>query len=410
MWLHFFFVESSECTPAKLQDVHEVQMAAYAAGDRGMEEGNKKCEKATTRLRNYVVINKAQEERRYGLQLRLCPSCLHSTQNAFTYCLTRDGYFISRRESFLFPESARQNMSAQEAAEEVEVDELKRIAKEAAEKAKDDEDGEELRKQPKPKGDVVNPARPSRTTMTNWEHCPGRNVNPGSRDTGPLSGLGSLCPTSIDTGGQKTRRVTRKQWKVRAKGAKFLPADETRNGLHAEDLPQTFHDTTIEEYVDMKGGIHLMGFFCLELGDVWERQCLEEPQGIEGCCYGSVTTSRSRTWRWPGLAHHAPITSLHVTRQRLDRHEQYHEERMTTELFGSQKAPVIPWRIGAEEIADTPVGADGLKAVPHRILQLTDADDIITSLCVRQAATGVLAETHSHQAVSGLKLCCICTQ
>ena len=48
---------------------------------------------------------------------------------------------------FSVPESAAQNMSAQEAAEEVDVDELKRIAKEAAEKAKDEEGGEELRTQ-----------------------------------------------------------------------------------------------------------------------------------------------------------------------------------------------------------------------------------------------------------------------
>ena len=49
-----------------------------------------------------------------------------------------------------------------------------------------------------------------------------------------------------------------------------------------------------------------------------------------------------------------------VRSQRLDRHEQYHEKRMTVELFGSQNVPV------AEEIVDTSVGTDGLKAAPHR--------------------------------------------
>lgn len=62
-----------------------------------------------------------------------------------------DGYFISHGVvHYAVPESARQNMSAQEAAEEVDVEELKRIAKEAADKAKDEKDGQELCTQPKP--------------------------------------------------------------------------------------------------------------------------------------------------------------------------------------------------------------------------------------------------------------------
>ena len=72
---------------------------------------------------------------------------------AATYdCLMRDGYFISHGViHFSVPESTRQNVSAQEAAEEVDVDELRRIAKEAAEKARDEKEGEELRRQPKPR-------------------------------------------------------------------------------------------------------------------------------------------------------------------------------------------------------------------------------------------------------------------
>ena len=64
---------------------------------------------------------------------------------------------------------------------------------------------------------------------------------------------------------------------------KFLPADqffrpvsitleqwkehwgESRDGFKSEDLPHTYHHTTIKEYVEMKGIIHLMGLFCLEL-------------------------------------------------------------------------------------------------------------------------------------------------
>ena len=77
-----------------------------------------------TSLRNYIILNKAPEERWYGWQVR-CPSCLHSTPSAFTYCLMCDGYFISHGViHFSVPESTRQNVSAQEAAEEVDVDDL----------------------------------------------------------------------------------------------------------------------------------------------------------------------------------------------------------------------------------------------------------------------------------------------
>ena len=51
-----------------------------------------------------------------------------------------------------------------------------------------------------------------------------------------------------------------------------MPVDEaswieTRNGLNADNLPHTFHDTTIEEYVDMKGVIHLMDYSVWTLSD-----------------------------------------------------------------------------------------------------------------------------------------------
>ena len=37
---------------------------------------------------------------------------------------------------------------------------------------------------------------------------------------------------------------------------------ETRDGYNPDDLPRSFHDATIEEYVKMKG---IMGMFCLKL-------------------------------------------------------------------------------------------------------------------------------------------------
>ena len=40
---------------------------------------------------------------------------------------------------------------------------------------------------------------------------------------------------------------------------------ESRDGFKSEDLPRTYHYTTIEEYVEMNGIIHLMGLFGLEL-------------------------------------------------------------------------------------------------------------------------------------------------
>ena len=60
-----------------------------------------------------------------------------------------DGYFVSHAViHFSVPQSTRQNVSAHnKAAEEVDVDEIKRVAKEAAESALDEEDGEELHKQ-----------------------------------------------------------------------------------------------------------------------------------------------------------------------------------------------------------------------------------------------------------------------
>ena len=51
------FAGSSECTPAKLKDVHELKGCCL----RGMEEGNKKYEKVVTNLKNYVILNKAGE-------------------------------------------------------------------------------------------------------------------------------------------------------------------------------------------------------------------------------------------------------------------------------------------------------------------------------------------------------------
>ena len=97
----------------------------------------------------------------------LFSTCLRSTPSAFTYCLMCDGYFISHGIiHFSVPESTRQNVSAQEAAEEVD-------AKEAAEKEKE---GEELRRQPKPRGEFGKVAKSSRMMTTRSPRNPTRGV------------------------------------------------------------------------------------------------------------------------------------------------------------------------------------------------------------------------------------------
>ena len=62
-------------------------------------------------------------------------------------------FHFSWRHSLLCPGKYSTECLSQEAAEEVDVDEPKRIAKEAAEKARDEKEGEELRRQPKPRGE-----------------------------------------------------------------------------------------------------------------------------------------------------------------------------------------------------------------------------------------------------------------
>ena len=115
------FAEPPECTPDKFKDFHELP------GGCGLRHRGRRV---TGSMRRRLPTS---EVRLAGEDLSL----LHSTPGAFTYCLMCDGYFISHGViHFSVPESTRQNVSAQEAAEEVDVDELKRIAKEAAEKAR----------------------------------------------------------------------------------------------------------------------------------------------------------------------------------------------------------------------------------------------------------------------------------
>ena len=65
------YAESLECNEAKFKDTHELQMpVAYSIGDRDTEDGCKRYEKAMSDLKKYVILNKAPEERWYGLQVR----------------------------------------------------------------------------------------------------------------------------------------------------------------------------------------------------------------------------------------------------------------------------------------------------------------------------------------------------
>ena len=132
--------------------------------------------------------------------------------------------------------------------------------------------------------------------------------------SGHMAIIRLLGPTSIDTGAQKTRRSNsgRKTGSRAKKLSKFLPVNEyfrpisiahdqwkavwveTRNGLNTEDLPHTFRDATARRHERRHplDGIILSGALPDSVGDIWKRQSLEEPQGIEGCCHQDVQDTR----------------------------------------------------------------------------------------------------------------------
>ena len=196
-------------------------------------------------------------------------------------------------------------MSAQEATEEVDADELRRIAKEADEKAKDEKDGEEIRNQPKPHKEYSKSSRAFQDDDgERGEHEPeagpfgssvaetkrrARCVDPLVEATSGhmavirlhrknISNMHRYWGPDNETGNKEAVDQWKEDWLEvkRSHVPKGLPVDEhfrpvdstldqwrtiwkeTRDGYNPNDL-------TIEEYVEMKGVPHLMGLFCLEL-------------------------------------------------------------------------------------------------------------------------------------------------